>query len=55
VNNLFRGLILSRNSNLWQCFFAEKQYKIENNQEFVNLEKKIAAVKIEKDSESAFR
>jgi hypothetical protein len=52
VNDLFRGLTLPRNSNLWHCLPAEKQYEIENSQEFLDLKKGIADVKTEDGPET---
>src|SRR2546423_9624683 len=51
VNDLFRGLTLPRNPNLWHCLPAEKQYEVENSQEFLDLKMEIADVKTKKCSE----
>ncbi len=51
VNDMFRELTLPRNPNLWHCLPAEKQYEIENSQKFLDLEEKMAALKLETDGD----
>ncbi|OCL06329.1 hypothetical protein AOQ84DRAFT_399062 [Glonium stellatum] len=55
INNLFRGLSLPRNPKLWQSLPAEKQHKLENSSNYINIEEEIAALKGKKDLESIAR
>ena len=49
VNEAFSELNLPSNSNLWHSLSAEKQYEIENRQDWLNLEEKMAVLKLEFD------
>ena len=49
VNEAFSELSLPPNPNLWQSLSAEEQHEIENRQDWLNLEKKMAALKLEPD------
>jgi hypothetical protein len=44
VADLFRGLTVLRNPNLWQCLPAQKQYELENTPEYLLLEEEIATL-----------
>lgn len=52
VNDAFRELTLPRNPNLWHSLPAAKQYEIENRQDWLDLEEKMAAVKLEPDMDT---
>lgn len=52
VNDAFRELTLPRNPNLWQSLPAAKQYEIENRQDWLDLEEKIATLKLEPDMDT---
>jgi hypothetical protein len=53
VNDAFRNLTLPRNPNLCHCLPAKKQYELDNHAKLLNLEEKMAALKLsnEKDSD----
>jgi hypothetical protein len=55
VLELFRGLSLPRNPNVWQCLPAEKQYKVHNSQESLDLNEEMHALKGVTDKESTSR
>ena len=55
VLELFRGLSLLRNPNVWQCFPAEKQYEVHNSQESLDLNEEIHVLKGLTDKESTSR
>ena len=55
VNDLFRGLTVARNPQLWQSLPAEKQEEFENSPEFVAIEKELADMQGQRDSDSASR
>ncbi|KAL1847875.1 hypothetical protein Plec18170_008285 [Paecilomyces lecythidis] len=42
VSDLFRGLALSRNPDLWQSLPAEKRYQLENREDYLELEGALA-------------
>lgn len=46
VNNLFRGLTLDRNSELWQSLPAEKRFILERSEEYVKIEKERENLKV---------
>ncbi|KAH7113182.1 hypothetical protein B0J11DRAFT_619325 [Dendryphion nanum] len=52
VNDAFRELTLPRNPNLWHSLPAAKQYEIENRQDWLKLEEKMAALKLEPDMDT---
>jgi hypothetical protein len=52
VNDAFRELTLPRNPNLWHSLPAAKQYEIENRQDWLELEEKMAALKLEPNMET---
>lgn len=52
VKDLFRELIVSWNSRLWQCLSAEKQYMLEDASEFRRLKEQIVTLKDAKDKKS---
>lgn len=52
VADLFRGLTVPRNPNLWQCLPAEKQYELENKEEYLALKEEIMILEGKKDRES---
>jgi hypothetical protein len=52
VNDAFRELTLPRNPNLWHSLPAAKQYEIENRQDWLELEEKMAALKFEPDMDT---
>lgn len=47
MNDAFRELTLPQNPNLWHSLLAAKQYEIENRQDWLELEEKMAALKLE--------
>ena len=52
VNDVFRELTLSCNLNLWHSLPVEKQYNIENSEKFLELKKKMAALKLKINTDS---
>ncbi|PQE10450.1 RTC4-like domain-containing isoform 2 protein [Rutstroemia sp. NJR-2017a BBW] len=52
VNDTFRELTLPRNPNLWHSLPAAKQYEIENRQDWLGLEEKMATFKLEPDMDT---
>src|SRR5436190_16650569 len=55
VNDLFRGLTLARNPQLWQSLPAEKQEEFQNSPEIVQIEKELGALRGRRDSDSVSR
>jgi hypothetical protein len=55
VNDLFRSMTLSRNPKLWQSLPAEKQHKLENNEEFLALEKELDELYLESKDDLTVR
>ena len=52
VNDLFRGMTLSRNPELWQSLPAEKQHKLENTPEFVVIEEELKVLALPENTDS---
>ncbi len=50
-----RDVTLPRNPNLWHSLPAAKQYEIENRQDWLELEEKMAALKLEPDMDTLCR
>jgi hypothetical protein len=55
VLELFRGLSLLRNPNVWQCLPTEKQYELHKSQEFLDLNEEIHVLKGLTDKELTSR
>ena len=53
ILDLFRTFSIPRNPSLWQCLPAEKQYELENSQEFLELEEKLIALESKVDNKAA--
>ncbi|QKX61686.1 uncharacterized protein TRUGW13939_08841 [Talaromyces rugulosus] len=45
VADLFRGLSLTRNPDLWQTLPAEKRYELENREDYIEIENALQALK----------
>lgn len=55
ANDLFRGLTLARNPQLWQTLPAEKQEEFQNSPEFSKIENKLATLQGQRDTDSVTR
>ncbi|KAK0721747.1 hypothetical protein B0T26DRAFT_849947, partial [Lasiosphaeria miniovina] len=55
VNDLFRGLTLPRNPQLWQSLPTEKQEQFQSSPEFVEIEKELAALRGRRDADPSSR
>lgn len=53
VNDLFCGMTLSRNPELWQRLPAEKQHELENTPEFVAIEEKLEQLTLKSNDDPA--